>query len=780
MEHHSGHQPCRPNAVIFTLFLMKKTTACSLFTSILFGFAFAGSAQSISLVPLSSFGPHGDGSLRPGDRTYLTIGGTGAPNQRGLAYNPLTGHLLLVNKSVPEVRVLDALTGADIPDDVGAGTVSSLDRSFMLAGRGNANFQFNLVGVAEDGAIYVANLSNSDFPPQYVLYRWANETAPQTNVFPVLPLGTNGNDGDPSNGNPDPIHQRWGDTMSVRGSGMNTEILIASRGTLVAIFKPTDETMVSFVSVPLATDVPVGGLGYGLTFGPGNTFYGTAGASQTNALRLLSFDTTAGTASTLFNTVPTEFPPTLAPIGVHVGSNLLAGIDMRSGNDFIRLYDISNPSITPVFLDRESFVTGNNNGPFAGAIAFGAGNLYALDAENGIMAFALTNEATTLPPAFFLQPVSTNASVEANVTFTAAADGTAPLFYQWYFNGTAIPGANGPSLTIANLQDTNNGSYMLLVTNNYGSASSVVAFLNGSGVEYYEPFNYAIGSNIGGQGGWVINNGTGTPLIEAGNLTVSGLANSSGQRVTWGNAALNFRVPFPAVSNGVLYYSFILKIDDLGTSMTGAGNLAGFTTGTQTAYAPRVNFRPVTGSPNTFNLGTSKFNTGAQVWDTANFTTNDVVFVVGRYTFNSGSTNDDEVALWINPSSSTFGAPNAPPPTVVTVSGNDMTSLNRFNFRAGGATTAAAKHVADELRLGVTWALVTPPAPAVTSPGLTITRVGNSVTVSWPASFIGFVLEGSPSLPGITWTTIPHVTNEGNNEATLNASSGNQFLRLKK
>lgn len=72
-------------------------------------------AQNLELQPLATFGPHGDGSLRPGDRTYLTADGNF--RQRGMAYNPLTGHLLVVNSDPsngPAVRVLNGTTGADL------------------------------------------------------------------------------------------------------------------------------------------------------------------------------------------------------------------------------------------------------------------------------------------------------------------------------------------------------------------------------------------------------------------------------------------------------------------------------------------------------------------------------------------------------------------------------------------------------------------------------------------------------------------------------------------
>ena len=58
-----------------------------------------------------------------------------------------------------------------------------------------------------------------------------------------------------------------------------------------------------------------------------------------------------------------------------------------------------------------------------------------------------------------------------------AATGTAPLAYQWRFNGTNLAGATGTNLTLANVQLTNAGNYAVVVTNNYGSVTSAVASL---------------------------------------------------------------------------------------------------------------------------------------------------------------------------------------------------------------------------------------------------------------------------------------------------------------
>src|SRR5688572_30815726 len=74
----------------------------------------AAPACAATLVPLGTFGG-GDGNLAPGDRAYLTADNL----QRGLAYNPVTNHLLLVNRVpvtnvVEGIHILDGTTGDDI------------------------------------------------------------------------------------------------------------------------------------------------------------------------------------------------------------------------------------------------------------------------------------------------------------------------------------------------------------------------------------------------------------------------------------------------------------------------------------------------------------------------------------------------------------------------------------------------------------------------------------------------------------------------------------------
>ena len=64
-----------------------------------------------------------------------------------------------------------------------------------------------------------------------------------------------------------------------------------------------------------------------------------------------------------------------------------------------------------------------------------------------------------------------------NATFNVTPAGTAPLSCQWQFNSVPIAGATATGYTVTNAQSSDAGSYSVLVTNNWGSATSTVATL---------------------------------------------------------------------------------------------------------------------------------------------------------------------------------------------------------------------------------------------------------------------------------------------------------------
>lgn len=733
-------------------------------------------AQVVVMQPLTTFGTNGDGTVRPNEVPALT---TTNQLQRGIAYNPATGHLLVVDRSSysgpnNDVHILDGQTGAHL---------GILENGSTLAG-GTAGFTLSLIGVADDGAIYVANLTSSTAgAPQSRLYRWANESAFQTLISPTFQFPTD----DPSSGNTNSNQKRWGDTMTVRGSGLNTQILLANRGTLAVLYTPDNATYEHFTPHTLSTDIPVGGLGYGLTFGPGNTFWGTSGPNGNGPLLHLSFDLGSGTATTIESLPSPAFPGTIAPMLFMPAQNLLAGITMVPGPDVVRLYDFSNPGV-PVLLDRKPFITANANNNFAGSLTLGTnGVLYALDSDNGIGAFTLTTAASNpLPPAFFLNPAADLVVAGATATLNAAADSSEPVSYQWRFFGTNIlAGATNASLVLTNIQGTSAGSYSVVASNSLGSVTSAVAVLTvvitpPTTLLVYDPFPYAPGSSVAGQGSWFSTATVGT--ADTGNLDIPGLAPSLSNRLTWSGATMSLRLTNGVTTlSGPIYFSFAYKLDTASSVPSAGSTVAGFAIdNTSTTFGTKINVRTNAGAASSYNIGV--FKGGGETaggYATSNLSLGDTVFIVGRYVFGDGS-GDDTCAMWINPDPATFGTSNAPAATVgdIGVGTADMSQITRFFFRSSGGPS---RSYADEVRVGLTWADVTP--KAIVDVRLSIVHNGDStVTIAFPTTASGFVLESASDLTSpVTWTavTTPVIVVGTNQTVTLNAA-GNQFFRLKK
>ena len=142
--------------------------------------------QVTQLRPFTTFGTNGDGTIRSTNEVdWLNNAGE---IQRSMAWNPATGHLLVVcrtnafSPTLYRVIIVDGTTGLALTNE--NGSAKSLDMSGLVQGTGNGSFLINCIGVADDGAIYAANLSNVQTPPQTVLYKWENEDAQMQ--FPPL------------------------------------------------------------------------------------------------------------------------------------------------------------------------------------------------------------------------------------------------------------------------------------------------------------------------------------------------------------------------------------------------------------------------------------------------------------------------------------------------------------------------------------------------------------------------------------------------------------------
>ncbi|HEX8149914.1 MAG TPA: immunoglobulin domain-containing protein, partial [Pyrinomonadaceae bacterium] len=109
----------------------------------------------------------------------------------------------------------------------------------------------------------------------------------------------------------------------------------------------------------------------------------------------------------------------------------------------------------------------------------GDAGIYSVVVSNA--AGSVTGEGAALkvvtPPSVNIQPEPQTVNAGATANFFVAAGGTAPLSYQWKKDGSDIAGATSASLSVADAQDGDAGTYTVVVSNAAGSVTSEGAAL---------------------------------------------------------------------------------------------------------------------------------------------------------------------------------------------------------------------------------------------------------------------------------------------------------------
>jgi hypothetical protein len=311
------------------------------------------------------------------------------------------------------------------------------------------------------------------------------------------------------------------------------------------------------------------------------------------------------------------------------------------------------------------------------------------------------------------------------------------------------------------------------------AAFAVIATSSQATLILYEPFNYTEGQGLAGQdaqtflagttGGpsgtgrfwgqqapngnyWMSCGISGTyaastdALVAANDLTVTGLGKASGTKsVSFGGQGITSRLAFTPINAALdgspvtAYYSFAFMIPSGGLASTAAsgGLVAGFnnTRGSQSGNPSTVGGAmcvKASGAGFVVGVNEDSVNSSAATYDSTVLSFDTTYFVVGKYTINGTlnlSTQDDDFKMWINPSSGTFGGADPAGGLVALAQQNDIPTnagdgnavVQTFLLRQDGTSSAgnaATSIIFDELRVGTTYADVTPtavPEPAALS-----------------------------------------------------------------
>jgi len=236
-----------------------------------------------------------------------------------------------------------------------------------------------------------------------------------------------------------------------------------------------------------------------------------------------------------------------------------------------------------------------------------------------------------------------------------------------------------------------------------------ISFLGFSQVTlpHYEGFDYAAAAALQTQTGWALVNSGDDIVVASGNLSFAGLAASTGNKIGFGGAGIDASKLITTQTTGTIYYSLLLNVSSMaGVTNTNGGYLAGF-------GQDAITFG---GTLWTKRIDDSSYNIGLEVrtatttftsWLPTTYVTGQTLFIVVAYTFHlAGGPIDDTTSIWINP---TPGAVEPAATITDTHAGTDLASINRFFLRQDSVTETPVLEI-DELRIGTTWADVTPAA----------------------------------------------------------------------
>jgi hypothetical protein len=317
---------------------------------------------SPEVTPVWSIGP---GTNSSANDTYLTTSGY---ETRGLAFDLTTSNLFVADHAY--IHEYNGTNGQYIGDLNTAG----------LPDGGVNGWVLDQLGVADDGTLYSCNLSLDGTAFSIISYSAGSYSANY-----AYGGATGGSDLNTQ----DPAGDRWGDTMAVRGSGTDTQILLGSyNGTNVALFTTSDG--VNFMPTVIAVQggVPAGFAGLGIAFGTNNTFYAKGGHSYN--LRYVSFNTNAnaniGTVLQLY-LAGSQVPNDLTGLGVDVTNNILGGVCYNDTPHDAQLYLLSGNTNSPALFEQDFFPAANANAQENSVVTLKGGWGFALDVNNGIVAF---------------------------------------------------------------------------------------------------------------------------------------------------------------------------------------------------------------------------------------------------------------------------------------------------------------------------------------------------------------------------------------------------------
>jgi hypothetical protein len=380
----------------------------------------------------------------------------------------------------------------------------------------------------------------------------------------------------------------------------------------------------------------------------------------------------------------------------------------------------------------------------------------------------LYSTAGSLALTFYAQPQNASAYVGDAVTFTAQADGSDPLTYQWKKNGVNITGATNTSLTVNNVQlSDNSSSYSLLISNGSGSLLSSGAVLSVIPVPAPDISNNLVAY-------WAFDETNGTVTADSsGNGNSATLFNFPGDDSQWTPGRIGGAIHLNAgglntefvstdnpltLQNGNQFTFAFWAKRDAGATGTSPRIITPFGTQSWVLYTPNrgLGLLPVAVSTEPSSNSWHHF---VVVFDR----------VAGAYSLyvdgirqvsnaNGYSLADPTSLFWIIGHSENSSTP--------TDSFNGLLDDLRVYNRLLNPNDAKALYYAGA------------------QPSLSSTFDGSSISITWPRAALGFHLQSTAALDGTNtvWTNVtatPTISTDGYSQTiTQSVGTGARFYRL--
>jgi hypothetical protein len=435
--------------------------------------------------------------------------------------------------------------------------------------------------------------------------------------------------------------------------------------------------------------------------------------------------------------------------------------------------------------------------------------VYTYDSSGNPTAVTL---GATGPPTITAPPQAELIGPNSLATFSVSATGPG-LSYQWLSNGVPILGATGDSLVLADLAllGTNLGNFSVIVSNAHGSITSAPAPLwtdvNGNGMpdwwemKYFGNLNQTADGDYDGDG---VSN-----LDEFLEGTDPTNPHSYHPRLHIQHANLGRVVASPDLP----YYTMgqfvtLTAIPDSGQMFLG---WSGAATGAKSSISLIMNSNSTVTANFGLPLGVALDNTnlawttgGSAPWfgqtevseDGLGAAQSGLIFAGQQSWLQAVTTNliqTSELGFWWNVSS------QSPTALAFSIDGSVEASIAGpaaawqqvvTNLPAGVHTLVwTYSKESDDSPTGIPFSdsgwvdevAITPTITRANAPLLSITLTNtNTLLISWPAAFTGFVLQQNHALVPANWSNVTNSVQEagGQNEVTATLSTTNQFYRL--